>query len=295
MLYIYILLLQLGKYYIGETDIHYFKLNDTTVYNNDWTFKYKPIKIIDIISNVNNTDVDKYALHYMNMHGIDNVRGGQYYYFNLSNEQTIKIQSSINCKIKNYNITISNQTKFLEDNKHSPNYILIADLTNVKNQIDKLNRTIEITSTISINDIDNIKQELKNYIEITDHQKSPKSHNLRHNSKKTVRVVNGLFQIGIISDLANKINEISVHPYYYNNIELNNKKNKILTYNNMDLEKDKLDIDDLIINALQIIKLNIESTNGLKEIYKKYYSREFIVDILAILYRREIDKLIEQS
>ena len=63
----------------------------------------------------------------------------------------------------------------------------------------------------------------------------------------------------------------------------------------MDLEKDKLDIDDLIINALQIIKLNIESTNGLKEIYKKYYSREFIVDILAILYRREIDKLIEQS
>ena len=295
MLYIYILLLQLGKYYIGETDRHYFKLNDTTVYNNDWTFKYKPIKIIDIISNVNNTDVDKYALHYMNMHGIDNVRGGQYYYFNLSNEQTIKIQSSINCKIKNYNITISNQTKFLEDNKHSPNYILIADLTNVKNQIDKLNRTIEITSTISINDIDNIKQELKNYIEITDHQKSPKSHNLRHNSKKTVRVVNGLFQIGIISDLANKINEISVHPYYYNNIELNNKKNKILTYNNMDLEKDKLDIDDLIINALQIIKLNIESTNGLKEIYKKYYSREFIVDILAILYRREIDKLIEQS
>jgi hypothetical protein len=295
MLYIYILLLQLGKYYIGETDIHYFKLNDTTVYNNDWTFKYKPIKIIDIISNVNNTDVDKYTLHYMNMHGIDNVRGGQYYYFNLSNEQTIKIQSSINCKIKNHNITISNQTKFLEDNKHSPNYILIADLTNVKNQIDKLNRTIEITSTISINDIDNIKQELKNYIEITDHQKSPKSYNLRHNSKKTVRVVNGLFQTGIISDLANKINEIRVHPYYYNNIELNNKKNKILTYNNMDLEKDKLDIDDLVINALQIIKLNIESTNELNEIYKKYYSREFIVDILAILYRKEIDKLIEQS
>ena len=75
MYYIYILLLESNKYYIGKTkkpkfriDKH-FKSNTTA-----WTNKYKPVKLIEIIPLEDSFDEDKYTLKYMKKYGIKNVR-----------------------------------------------------------------------------------------------------------------------------------------------------------------------------------------------------------------------------
>jgi predicted GIY-YIG superfamily endonuclease len=87
MFYIYILLLESNKYYIGKTkkpkfriDKH-FKSNTTA-----WTSKYKPIKLVEIIHLEDSFDEDKYTLRYMKQYGISNVRGGSFSQVRMSKE-----------------------------------------------------------------------------------------------------------------------------------------------------------------------------------------------------------------
>jgi hypothetical protein len=79
MVYIYSLELEHGKYYIGKTDhsnmciIPHINSNGIL-----WTQKYKPVKILEFIQNIDNYDEDKYVIKYMDLHGINNVRGGSF-------------------------------------------------------------------------------------------------------------------------------------------------------------------------------------------------------------------------
>jgi len=85
MVYVYILQLQKGKYYIGKTNYPSFRIEDH--FNEDgslWTLKYKPIKIIKIIPDCDDYDEDKYTLMYMEKFGIENVRGGTFSSLKLS-------------------------------------------------------------------------------------------------------------------------------------------------------------------------------------------------------------------
>ena len=79
MVFIYILELENKKYYVGKTTNPYFRLEQH--FNNsgsEWTKKYKPIKILDLKSNCDDYDEDKYTKMYMDKFGINNVRGGSY-------------------------------------------------------------------------------------------------------------------------------------------------------------------------------------------------------------------------
>jgi hypothetical protein len=79
MLYIYILKLQQGKYYVGKTKNAGFRLDSH--FNSEgsaWTKKYKPIKVEKLISNCDDYDEDKYTRIYMDKYGVDNVRGGSF-------------------------------------------------------------------------------------------------------------------------------------------------------------------------------------------------------------------------
>jgi len=50
MVFIYILSLQNGKYYVGKTSNPSFRLDQHfNLEGSNWTKKYKPIKVIDII------------------------------------------------------------------------------------------------------------------------------------------------------------------------------------------------------------------------------------------------------
>ena len=79
MVYIYVLLLESNKYYVGKTINPDIRINSHLNMNGSiWTQKYKPILIHQIIPDCDDYDEDKYTRIYMDKHGINNVRGGSY-------------------------------------------------------------------------------------------------------------------------------------------------------------------------------------------------------------------------
>ena len=96
MIYIYVLLLENRKYYIGKTSNPKFRIENHFDNNGaEWTKIYKPIKILEIVPNCDNYDEDKYTLKYMDKYGINNVRGGSYTQIILPDEQKKLIQREI--------------------------------------------------------------------------------------------------------------------------------------------------------------------------------------------------------
>lgn len=96
MIYIYVIKLENDKYYIGKTN----NLNKrfqqhVNGYGSEWTKKYKPIEIIEIIQDCDDFDENKYTKIYMNKYGIDNVRGGSYTSLFLSKEQIKFLENEI--------------------------------------------------------------------------------------------------------------------------------------------------------------------------------------------------------
>lgn len=79
MVNIYILKLEKNKYYVGKSNDVEERINKH--YNGEgaaWTKKYPPIDIVEVISDCDDYDEDKYTKMYMNLYGINNVRGGSY-------------------------------------------------------------------------------------------------------------------------------------------------------------------------------------------------------------------------
>lgn len=92
MVYIYILQLKYGKYYVGKTNNPNIRIDDHFNSNGStWTSKYKPIKVEKVIPNCDDFDEDKYTLQYMEKFGINNVRGGSFttLYLSDADRQTI--------------------------------------------------------------------------------------------------------------------------------------------------------------------------------------------------------------
>ena len=79
MVFIYVLQLEQEKYYIGKTKNPNFRIEQHFRSGGaEWTKKYTPISIIEIIPNCDDYDEDKYTRKYMDNYGIDNVRGGSF-------------------------------------------------------------------------------------------------------------------------------------------------------------------------------------------------------------------------
>ncbi len=77
-----------GRYYIRKTcSLH--------VDDNEWTRKYKPIKIVEQIHNADELDEDNYTKKYMRMYGIENVRGGTYYQIELSESCILELKNEL--------------------------------------------------------------------------------------------------------------------------------------------------------------------------------------------------------
>jgi hypothetical protein len=115
MLYIYILELESNKYYIGKTSNPQFRLDkhfDGSA--SVWTHKYKPVKLIELISNCDNFDEDKYTLKYMVKYGINNVRGGSFCLITLSKENISTIYKMIKNSTSKDNLDSSMDIKYEE-------------------------------------------------------------------------------------------------------------------------------------------------------------------------------------
>jgi hypothetical protein len=97
MVYIYVLELVNKKYYIGRTLNPAFRLEQHfNSFGSQWTQKYKPIKVLQIIQNCDNFDEDKYTLKYMEKYGINNVRGGPFCELKLNKDNLNTIRKMIN-------------------------------------------------------------------------------------------------------------------------------------------------------------------------------------------------------
>ena len=93
MVFIYVIQLQEGKYYIGKTDNPQFRLEiHFSSSGSVWTKKYKPIKVLELVSNCDNFDEDKYTMKYMEKYGINNVRGGSFCEVKLSDSNRTTLE-----------------------------------------------------------------------------------------------------------------------------------------------------------------------------------------------------------
>lgn len=76
---IYVLQLEQDKYYVGKTKNYQARLLSHFTNNGSaWTREYKPIDIIEIVPDCDDYDEDKYTRMYMDMYGVNNVRGGSF-------------------------------------------------------------------------------------------------------------------------------------------------------------------------------------------------------------------------
>jgi hypothetical protein len=79
MVFIYILQLQQGKYYVGKTNNPRYRFESHFCERGSaWTTKYKPIQVVELIPDCDDYDEDKYTRIYMDKYGMDNVRGGSF-------------------------------------------------------------------------------------------------------------------------------------------------------------------------------------------------------------------------
>jgi hypothetical protein len=79
MVFIYVIQLEKGKYYIGKTNNPQFRLESHFNSNgSEWTKIYKPLRVIEIKPNCDDYDEDKITQQYMDKYGINNVRGGSF-------------------------------------------------------------------------------------------------------------------------------------------------------------------------------------------------------------------------
>jgi cellular nucleic acid-binding protein len=97
MVFIYILQLEKGKYYIGKTNNPQFRLeNHFNSNGSEWTKIYKPVRVLELRPNCDDYDEDKVTRQYMDKYGINNVRGGSFVSIELNKStlDTLKMMSN---------------------------------------------------------------------------------------------------------------------------------------------------------------------------------------------------------
>ena len=96
MVFIYILQLEQGKYYVGKTTNYVFRLEQHFASSGSaWTRKYKPINVLELIPDCDHFDEDKHTLKCMEKYGINNVRGGSFCEIKLSDDNIITLNQMI--------------------------------------------------------------------------------------------------------------------------------------------------------------------------------------------------------
>ena len=296
MIFIYILLLELNKYYIGKTNNPDIRLDYHFNSNgSEWTRIYKPIKVYEIIPNCDSYDEDKYTLKYMEKEGINNVRGGSFSQIELSVEQIKLINQMIKgATDKCFNCGESGH--FIKDCMESKVQDYVIDITNenipnetvkinsIYEEIIELNSLIKLTDFISIDDLPEIKKESQDYIKLQKlNEESSKIQQEFQKNKLKTNLYNEKFNL--IQTQKQELNHVNQGNSWIHQI---GNYYQVIKKNNNSLNK------DYDIMALEIIKYNLEKKRRLKEIYKEYNSEDFVKKLLSTLYEKEIKIINEQ-
>ena len=294
MVFIYILQLELNKYYIGKTNNPDIRLDSHFNSNgSEWTKIYKPIKVYELISDCDSYDEDKYTLKYMEKEGIDNVRGGSFCQIELSDEQIKLINQMIkgasdkcfNCGESDHFIKDCIESKIQDYLKNISNENIKNEtikINSIYGEITELNRLIKLTDFICIDDLPEIKEESQDMKKLNKLQEEVRKIQEKDPNNRQSLYVGKLSLIsGQIQNL-NYLNQVGSWKY---------KIHERYPYINKD--RNNL-LKDIIILGLELIKFNFEKKRRLKEIFEEYYSEDFVKELLSKLYEEEI-KLIESE
>lgn len=104
-MYVYVLKLEKGKYYVGKTSSPTRRLEEhISGSGSRWTSIYKPISVVKVIPMTSPFDEDKITKEYMASKGIENVRGGSYVEVDIHPQDLSHIQreiwTSTNCCLR---------------------------------------------------------------------------------------------------------------------------------------------------------------------------------------------------
>lgn len=295
MVFIYILQLESNKYYVGKTSNPDVRLDSHfNSRGSEWTKKYKPIKVCELIENCDSYDEDKYTLKYMEKKGIENVRGGSFSQVELSTEQITFIEQMIKgstdkcfkCGKFGHFIKDCIESKILDylkdiNDDNIQDYINTID--SIYQEILELNHMIKSTEIFLTYDFDELK-ELTEIIKKLDdlreqHQQAnialQKDRSSRYHIDKqlsTSQKINELQQMN--TSKVNTIYQIYIH----------------LIKNDSERRPDVYKYDPNIL-LLKIIKFNLEKKRRLKEIYREYHNEDFIKELLMYLYKKDIESI----
>ena len=141
MICIYIIELKENKWYIGKTDNNKFRLEKNIIKNNNFVKLYAPISIYKIIENCDKYDLDKYVKKYMDIYGIDNVRGGSYINIKLNKTERELIMNELQEKENIEYIEEEEKQKLIEIKKEEEKQkvidIGIKEIMEMEYEIDK--------------------------------------------------------------------------------------------------------------------------------------------------------------
>jgi hypothetical protein len=138
MVFIYVIQLEEGKYYIGKTNNPQFRLESHFNSNgSEWTKIYKPIRVVELKPNCDDYDEDKITRQYMDKYGINNVRGGSFVSVNL-NKSTIDVLTQMSSGTNNNCFVCKKAGHFAKDcqlkmNKNT-NFVIIPSKNNNSNK-----------------------------------------------------------------------------------------------------------------------------------------------------------------
>ena len=135
MFKVYVLKLENGKYFIGYCKTLKNIREQLESKGLSWIKENPYVKILKVYNNCDKFDVDKYTKKYMDVYGIENVRGGSYYESELSSE----IQFQINEELRINDKDVYKELELKEDEEDD----------GIEDSFDKIEKEFEIINKCS--------------------------------------------------------------------------------------------------------------------------------------------------